>query len=503
MATHTKTKLEAVIGLEIHIQLKTASKMFSTAPHLIEGGQPNTAIDPVVLGHPGVLPTINEEAVKKALRLCLALNFNINRISRFDRKHYFYPDLPKGYQITQHYKPLAEDGYLTITLEGEEKRFNIERLHLEEDAAKNIHRDGETYVDYNRAGAPLAEIVTRPDFRTPAEAKKFLQELQLLARYVGASDADMEKGQLRCDANISLRPQGDNNLYAKTEVKNLNSFRSVERALNYEIRRQQEMWLKDHPPKEQATRGWDEKMGETIPQRSKEQANDYRYMPEPDLPALEWSQKSIDEIKQALPELPHQKRLRFKEEYELKYADAEVLTSDPLVADYFEQVMSEVRSWLLSSGQVEGDEDEIWKQGRKKLARLVFAWLATETFKHLKAEVKTIRDLSITPENFAEFVVLVYQSKVNSSAAQQIFEIMYKEGGDPSDIAEDNDLQQVSDEGQIEEIVKKVLQDNPEQVEQFKSGKEALLKYFIGMVMKESKGKGNPQVITDIIKRNI
>jgi len=469
-------KLETIIGLEIHVQLKTQSKMFCACANESLTAKPNTNVCPVCLGHPGTLPVINMEAVNQGVRLALGLNFSISRKSKFDRKNYFYPDLPKGYQITQFDKPIAKDGYLIIRVEGEDKRFKIERLHLEEDAAKNIHQDGSTLVDFNRGGAPLAEIVTNPDFRSPQEAKKFLQELQLIARYLNVSDADMEKGQMRCDANISLRKVGEPGYNPKTEIKNLNSFRSVERALEYEIKRQSELWQQGQTPNEQTTRGWDEKNQQTVLQRSKEASNDYRYFPEPDLPLLEFSQTDIDNINAYQPELPHAKRLRFKDEYDLKYADAEVLTASLPVANYFEEIMTEVRSWLLDSGEIEGTEEEIWAGGRKKLSRMVFSWLTTELFKHLNNDGVGIENVRITAENFAEFIVLLHQSKVNSSAAQKIFETMYKNGGDPSEIAEGENLMQLSDEGELIDMVRQVLVNEPEMVKQYQAGKTAFLR---------------------------
>ena len=498
-----KKKLEAVIGLEIHLQLKTKSKMFCSCQASDFGSPPNTSVCPICLGHPGTLPVVNRAAVEQGLKLALALNLAINRISKFDRKNYFYPDLPKGYQITQFNEPLAENGHLLLQIAGQDKRFNIERLHLEEDAGKNIHSGGSTLVDFNRAGIPLAEIVTKPDFRDTASVKRFLQELQLIARYLGASDADMEKGHLRCDANVSLRPVGDVKLYAKTEVKNMNSFRSVERALGYEIKRQTQLWQQGQPPAEQTTRGWNDSQGLTELQRSKEESNDYRYFPEPDLPPLSVTVEEINHLREQLPELPEAKRLRFSQEYQLKYNEAEVLVADLTVADYFEQVMSEVRDWLLSSGEVEGSEEEIWQAAGKKLSRLVFSWLTTELFKHLNANHSSIADVKITAENFAEFIVLIHQSKVNSSAAQTIFAKMFETGSDPTDIVDDLDLHQESDETKISVLVETVLAANQPMVEQYKNGKTGVLQYLVGQVMKESKGKANPQMIGELIKKQI
>jgi len=496
-------QLEAIIGLEIHLQLNTQSKMFCRCSNQAENDPPNTAVCPVCLGHPGTLPVVNKQAVMQGLRMALALNCAINRVSSFDRKNYFYPDLPKGYQITQYEKPLAENGFLVLSLEGEEKRFGILRLHLEEDAAKNMHQGKATLVDFNRGGDPLAEIVTKPDFRTASEAKRFLQELRLIARYLRVCDGDMEKGHLRCDANISLRPEGSKELFAKTEIKNLNSFRSVEKAINYEIERQGNLWQSGKEPKVSSTRGWDESKQQTVEQRTKEAEHDYRYFPEPDLPALEITEAEVAEVRAYLPELPQAKCRRFGQEYFLPYHDAEVLAADSAVANYYEQVISELRDWLLSAGLVEGSEEEMWQQAGKKLCRLVFGWITTEMFKYLNAEQKEFSPTIITPENFAEFVILVYQSKINSTTAQKIFSTMIASGKDPSDIVEDEKLGQDSDLDSLRHYVREVLVANPEMVAQYKAGKEPLLQFFVGQVMKLSKGRANPQVITDLIKSEI
>ncbi|OGY90629.1 MAG: glutaminyl-tRNA synthase (glutamine-hydrolyzing) subunit B [Candidatus Komeilibacteria bacterium RIFCSPLOWO2_01_FULL_52_15] len=496
--------LEAVIGLEIHVQLKTASKMFCACANVLGDAPPNTSVCPICLGHPGTLPVLNREAVQKGIALALAFGSGIASKMRFDRKNYFYPDLPKGYQISQFDRPLAKDGSLTLALEGVMRTFSLERLHLEEDAGKNFHRSDATLVDFNRAGVPLAEIVTKPDFRSPSEARAFLQELRLIARYVGASDADMEKGQLRCDANISLRPVGDETLYPKIEVKNLNSFRSVERALAYESKRQAELWHQGKPPAQQETRGWDEGKGETILQRTKEGSDDYRYFPEPDLPPIDISKKDIELIEKAIPELPQAKRARFILEYELKHSETDVLVADKDVADYFEAVVSELKAWLFDSGQVEeGTHDEIWKRSRRKITKLAVSWLTTELFKHLNAEGKAITESPVTPENMAEFIVLVYEGKVNSSAAQTILDVMYREGKDPSDIAEDRKLFQTSDASGLAEFIKQAITENPDQAEQYRVGKEPVLQFLVGKVMKLSGGRADPAVVAKLLKKEL
>ncbi len=493
---------EPIIGLEIHLQLKTKSKMFCSCANGDQGNgiDPNTNVCPVCLGHPGTLPVINKAAVEQGMRLALALNAYINRKSKFDRKNYFYPDLPKGYQITQYDEPLATDGHIILHVEGKEHRFGIERLHLEEDAGKNIHQGQKTLVNFNRAGVPLVEMVTNPDFRSPAEAKKFLQEIRLIARYLGVSEADMEKGQMRCDANISLRPVGDIKFYPKTEVKNMNSFRSVEKALAYEIDRQSRLWEDSKQPQESTTRGWNDDEEITILQRSKEESNDYRYFPEPDLPLVEITQAEVDMVRDSLPELPHAKRIRFQSEYFLTYADAEVLSADKEVAAYFENTVSELKSWLESSGEVEGSTEEMWQKSGKKLSRLAFSWITTELFKHLNTSGDSVENVKITSEDLAEFIIMVYQGKINSSAAQQIFAEMMRSGEDPHAIAERLDLHQDNDEGSLELLVQQIISEQPEMVAQYRAGKETLLQFFIGLGMKGSKGKANPAMLGKLFR---
>ncbi len=495
-------QLETIIGLEIHLQLKTKSKMFCSCSNKGEEEPPNTTVCPICLGHPGTLPAANKQAVEYGVMLALALDCKINRYSSWARKNYFYPDLAKGYQITQYDEPLAVDGHLTIDLKDKQQRFGITRLHLEEDAAKNFHTPERTLVDFNRAGTPLAEIVTEPDFRSPLEAKTFLQELRLLARYLDISDADMEKGHLRCDANISLRPVGESKFYPKTEIKNLNSFRSVERALEYEVKRQSDLWQKGLPINQQSTRGWNEQELKTVEQRDKEELADYRYFPEPDLPPLLFTEKRIKEIQANLPELPREKKQRLVKEYGLTHQDAKIIVEDKEVADYFEKVMMEMRVWSETLAE-EGTSEEIWEKNKEKLTKLVSGWLLSELFKLMNESGKSILDVKITPENFAEFITLVYQRKVNSSAAQILLREMFETGGDPSQITSEHDLGQVSDENQLESVVEKIIKNNPEQVEQYKKGKTALIKYFIGLGMKKTKGKADPEKLSELFRRKL
>jgi aspartyl-tRNA(Asn)/glutamyl-tRNA(Gln) amidotransferase subunit B len=496
-------ELETIIGLEIHLQLKTKSKMFCSCSNNGENEAPNTTVCPICLGHPGTLPTVNEGAINLGVKLALALNCTVNQTSVWARKNYFYPDLPKGYQISQFDQPIASDGFVIVEAGGKKTRIGLERLHLEEDSAKNSHEAEEVLVDFNRAGTPLAEIVTKPEFTSPLQAGAFLRELRLLARYLKVSDADMEKGHLRCDANISLRPKGETKLYPKTEIKNLNSFRSVERALEYEISRQTELWLSGSPAEKESTRGWDEKGLKTVLQRVKEDAADYRYFPEPDLPPLVLTNDEIEKIKNSLPELPAVKRERLEEEYDLDSVSAKIIVEDEHLADYFENVMSEARAWLESLGEFDATNEEIWQAGKKKLSKLVTGWLLGELFKLMNETNSKITDIKINPENFAEFIALVYQKKINSSTAQTILAKMFAGGSSPTAIMEEEDLGQVDDDDLLNNVVTKIIADNPNQTTEYKAGKETLLKFFIGLAMKETKGKADPEKLTEIIKRKL
>ncbi len=499
-------KYETVIGLEIHLQLKTESKMFCHCSNDAENQAPNSLVCPICLGHPGTLPTVNKEAVKQALMMSLALNLKINKKSKFDRKNYFYPDLPKGYQISQFDEPLAQNGHLVIESSGQTWSIGIERLHLEEDAAKNIHRNGKTLVDFNRGGTPLAEIVTQPDFKSPAEAKEFLIQMRLIARYLGVSDADMEKGNMRCDANVSLRPAGDHDFYPKTEIKNLNSFKAVERALEFEEKRQAQLWDEGKAPTITETRGWDEGKGETVLQRSKEGFADYRYFPEPDLPPLIVSEKLLTLVNSAMPELPLAKKDRFVQEYGLESKDAWVLVYQRKWANYFEGVMSDLRAWLFKVDGISPDTDqatELWEKNKAKLSKTAFAWLTSELFGLIGNDFK-IEDLKISAENMAELIKLVYQKKINSSAGQQILKEMFSGADDdPSRIAERMDLAQIDDDSTLEDIAVQVIMSNPKQVEEYKAGKEPIIKFLVGQFMKESKGKANPQKAEEILKKKL
>ncbi len=493
-------ELEVIIGLEIHVQLKTKSKMFCSCANVNDGAMANSAVCPICLGHPGTLPAVNEQAIKLGMSLASAINCQINQTSIWARKHYFYPDLPKGYQISQYLEPLAEHGQVDVFVDDDYKKIGITRLHLEEDAAKVFRVDGATLVDFNRGGTPLAEIVTEPDFRSPAQAKAFLQELRLIARYLDVSDADMEKGQLRCDANISLRPLGDEKLYPKTEIKNINSFKSVERALKYEITRQTDLWQKGTPEAIQSTRGWDENAGVTILQRTKEQASDYRYYPDPDLTPLIVSEEEINATIRYLPELPSVKRKRFIEEYLLSRVDASILVEDKRLADFFEKVISEAREdWLDFVSNQEGD----WENSKGKLTKLAFGWIQSELFKLMNESGQKISDIKILPDMFARFLASLYKRQVNSTTGQILLRKMFETGKEPLDILETENLSQVTDSNELAMVVDKIIISSPTQVEDYKNGKVVILKYLIGLAMKETKGKADPVLLESLFKAKL
>ncbi len=496
---------ESIIGLEIHVQLKTKSKLFCSCDNESGEAPPNKNICPICMGHPGTLPVLNRQALEYALLAALALNCKIPEKAKFDRKNYFYPDLPKGYQISMFDEPICIQGTVPLNLPANKENIRtsatirITRIHMEEDAAKNIHAEGKTYVDFNRAGTPLIEIVTEPDFRSPQEAKTFLQELRRIIRYLEISDADMEKGHMRCDANISLRPQGSTELAAKTELKNINSFRAVERALTYEIGRQTKLWDEGAPPKGATTRGWDDLKGATFEQRGKEGSADYRYFPEPDLPPLLLTEIA-KKMRAQLPELPRVRRLRFQDEYGFNPGEALLLTEEKYTADYVEKVMMELREW---SHEVEGEgtEDEKWEEHKPKLIKLFAGWFTTKLTGLLEKHAIDIRKIKITPENFAEFLIMLQTSRINSAAGLQVLEEMLLSGGDPSQIVAEKKLEQVSNEDEIVAVVKEVIAANPQPVADFKAGKQNVLQFLTGQVMKASRGKANPDLAQKLLKK--
>ena len=524
-------KYQPVIGLEIHAQLKTKTKMFcgclneSEAPTLRSGSrtpqhdiggvgkkQPNLNICPVCMGHPGVLPIINKQAIKDVIKTGLTLDCQIAEKTWFERKNYFYPDLPKGYQISQREKPLCKNGKLKI----KNQAIKIREIHLEEDTGRLLHsakdlpagRQGSSLVDFNRAGIPLMELVTEPDIFSAVQAREFCEELRLILRYLGVSNADMEKGEMRCEANISLSQKStclparqevkSQKLGTKVEIKNLNSFKAVERAINYEIKRQKELLENDEKILHE-TRGWNENKQKTFSQRTKEVAEDYRYFIEPDLPPLKISKDKIKKIKAEIPELPANRRKRFKQEYKISEGDIEILTSYKTLGDYFEKAISELKSWEKTVRKKKLPATHLYK-----LIKLTANYLITELKKLLRDfEEKDIENLKITPENFAEFIILVNQDKISSSAAQIVLKEMFKTGIDPSHVIEEKDLTQVSDELKLEKIIEKIIKNNPKPTKDYKKGKTGVIQFLIGQVMQASKGKANPQVVSKLLAKKL
>lgn len=482
-----------VIGMEVHAELKTKSKMFCGCAN----GQglekePNVHICPVCTGQPGTLPVPNRTAIEYVQKAGLALGCSIRLESKFDRKNYFYPDLPKGYQISQFDRPLCEKGAMKI----ESKTFRVTRIHLEEDTGKLAHASGsETLVDLNRAGVPLMELVTEPDFESGKEARAFCQRLRQILRYLDISDADMEKGQMRCEVNISLHKKGDDRLSGtKVEIKNLNSFRSVEKAAEYEAVRQTEI-LESGKRVAQETRGWDDAAGRTISQRAKESAHDYRYFPEPDIPALVFSEEYVEQLRRSLPELPDMKEARFIREYGLPKADATALVSERDIADYFEHVASELLE-KKASGEAKADA--------KKLLKLSANYFLTEIKKFLADHGNDMRSVPVAPENYAEFIGLVADGAVNSSAAQTVLAEMLKGGdSDPSHIIDRLGLSQMNDTGMLEKVVDGVIAAHAKSVEDYRAGKEKALQYLVGQVMAASKGTANPAIVREILLKKL
>ena len=520
------------IGLEIHAELKTKTKMFCDSLNDPDEKHPNMNVCPICMGHPGTLPVINQEAVKKVIMAGLALNCKIADESFFERKNYFYPDLPKGYQISQYQKPLCEGGYLDIPSKDQSlktkigssdgndgfspsspdfkhtrhtKRIRIERIHLEEDAGRLLHDSLSTgsgrsasLVDYNRAGVPLMELVTRPDLETAQDVKNFAEELQLILRYLGISDANMEKGQMRVEVNISVSK--DEKLGIKVEVKNLNSIKVAMQAVEYETKRQIEA-IENGERIIQETRGWDDIKRKTVSQRIKEGAHDYRYFPEPDLPPLSKLSSLASELLHQLPELPQQRRERFAKEYELPDYAINIFTVNKQLGDYFEKVISELRSWdRLSHIQKPAQEHEL------RLIKLSANYLITELQKLLYERgfgTEEINNIKITPENFAEFIVRLHTGEVSSSGAQLLLKEMFETGAEPKSVIKDRDLGQVSDLEELTVGVKKVLTQNTKAVEDFKKGKIESLKFLVGQVMRETKGKANPVIVEEILKKEM
>jgi len=477
---------ETIIGLEVHAQLLTRSKMFCRCSTDYTDAPPNTHVCPVCLGMPGVLPTINQQAVEYTIMTALALNCAISDYTKFDRKNYPYPDLMKGYQISQYDAPFGHEGWLTIEVNGQKKKVGITRVHLEEDVAKLIHRtspDRESYslVDVNRAGVPLMEIVGEPDLRSPEEARQYLIKLRSILQYLGVSTGNMEEGSFRCDANISIRPENSPEPMAKVEVKNMNSFKAVYLALEYEAKRQRGL-AAEGKKLVQETRGWVEEKGKTVSQRSKEYAHDYRYFPEPDLPPLVLNRDRVEEIRTKLPELPEARRDRFVSEYKLPLYDANLLTSSKAMADYFEACL---------------------RVGGPQKGKMVSNWLLGEFSRLLNATNTEISDSRVSPEQLCQLLDLVQKGSISGTSAKMVFEEMFRTGKEATDIITQRGLSQISDTEEVREVVSQVLAANAQAVADYKKGKTEALKFLVGQVMKVTRGRANPKLVNEELKKKL
>ncbi|WGG46005.1 Asp-tRNA(Asn)/Glu-tRNA(Gln) amidotransferase subunit GatB [Rossellomorea sp. DA94] len=470
---------EPVIGLEVHVELKTDSKMFSPAPNHF-GAEPNTNTNVIDLGYPGVLPVVNKRAIEFGMKAAIALNCEIATDTKFDRKNYFYPDNPKAYQISQFDKPIGENGWIEIEVNGEKKRIGITRLHLEEDAGKLTHSgDGYSLVDYNRQGTPLIEIVSEPDIRTPEEAYAYLEKLKSIIQYTGVSDCKMEEGSLRCDANISLRPIGQEKFGTKAELKNLNSFNFVKKGLEYEIVRQEKVLLSGGLIQQETLR-FDESTGKTILMRVKEGSDDYRYFPEPDLLHLHIDQEWMDRIRAEIPELPDERKKRYVEEMGLPAYDAMVLTLTKEMSDFFQDT-------------VEAGAD----------AKLASNWLMGEVSAYLNAQQKELEDVKLTPQGLAGMIELIEKGTISSKIAKKVFKELVENGGDPEQIVKDKRLVQISDEGALLKIVTETLDANPQSIEDYKNGKDRAIGFLVGQIMKATKGQANPPLVNKLLLQEI
>ena len=472
-----------VIGLEVHTELKTASKIFCGCTTEF-GGEQNTHVCPVCLGLPGVLPVLNEKVLEFAIRTGLALNCTISPYSKFDRKNYYYPDLPKNFQTSQYDLPICENGYLEIEVGGETKRIGITRVHMEEDAGKLVHagtisNSEYALVDYNRTGVPLLEIVSEPDIRTPEEAKAYLEKIKSILSYIDVSDCKMEEGSLRCDANISLRPIGQEQFGTKAEIKNVNSFKAVQRALEYEVERQTEV-LEEGGRIIQETRTWDDSRGVTLSMRNKEQAQDYRYFPEPDLVPIVVDASWVESIRQALPELPEARKQRIMKDHGLSAYDAEVITAARPMADYYDA--------LVAAGAE---------------AKAAANWLMGEVSKHLNACSLDIRSCPVPPASLAEMIALIDKGTISGKIAKTVFESMWNEGKTATVIIKEQGLVQMSDEGELGGIVEAVIAAHPQSVADFKAGKEKAIGFLVGQIMRQTKGRANPELVNRILKEKL
>ncbi|MCX5835978.1 MAG: Asp-tRNA(Asn)/Glu-tRNA(Gln) amidotransferase subunit GatB [Deltaproteobacteria bacterium] len=469
---------EPVIGLEVHAQLLTDSKIFCSCSTQF-GAEPNSHTCPVCIGMPGVLPVLNRKVVEYTMKMALATHCRINGACNFARKNYFYPDLPKGYQISQYAEPLSEHGYVDIEINGGKKRVGITRIHMEEDAGKLLHDEHNplSYVDLNRTGVPLIEIVSEPDMRSAEEAAAYLRRLHEILVYLEICDGNMEEGSFRCDANVSLRPRGETAFGTRAELKNMNSFRNVQRALEYEIKRQQYI-LEGGQVVVQETRLWDDAQGVTHSMRGKEEAHDYRYFPDPDLVPIMIGDTWIEEVGKSLPELPLEKRERFIREYEIPPYDAGVLTSSRALADYFEEVAR--------------------LSGKPKIAG---NWIMGDVLRFLNEDKRNIKNCPILPGSLAEMILLIEEGAISGKMAKDVIEDMYKTGKGPKQIIEEKGLVQITDEEALKKAISEVIAANPGQLEQYRGGKEKLFGYFVGQVMKATKGKANPALVNELLKK--
>jgi len=473
---------EPIIGMEVHIELSTDSKMFCGCSPDIFGAPPNTCVCPVCLGMPGTLPVINEKAVRYTVMTGLALNCDIQHHNVFARKNYFYPDLPKGYQISQYELPLCLDGFLEVTVEQQIRRVRVRRVHLEEDTGKLTHTGTASLVDVNRAGVPLMEIVSEADLRSADEAYAYVSRLRQIVRYLGVSSGDMEKGAMRCEVNLSMRPTGTEEFGTKVEIKNLNSFRAVRNAITYEVERQTHL-LEAGERVYQVTMGWDETAGVTREQRSKEEAHDYRYFPEPDLPPLELDEAFITAAKQALPELPDAKRDRFTTDFRLSTYDADLLVDDRLVASYFEQAVTAATD--------------------RVTPKMISNWMTGELFRLMNETGTSISDVRVKPVHLASLISHIVNNTINQTAAKKVFSTMWDTGRPPEEVIDELGLRQISDPDQLATVVDQVIDGNPEAVQQVMAGKEATMGFLIGQVMRETRGKANPQLVRQLLLERI
>lgn len=476
----TKNRWEPVIGLEVHVQLSTESKAFSPSA-VAFGAEPNSLTDPTVLGLPGALPVFNERALEHAIALGVATGSRIRRRSRFARKHYFYPDLPKGYQISQFDEPICEAGAIEFLFEGDIRSVRLTRIHLEEDAGKSIHHSrAVSWVDLNRAGVPLCEVVSEPDIRSPEEAAEYMRALRQLVRYLGISDGDMEKGQLRCDANVSVRPAGQEALGTRAELKNINSFRFVQHAIEHEIARQIRL-LESGGQVVQETRLWDADAGVSRAMRSKEEANDYRYLPDPDLPEVIVSEQHLNDIRARVPELPMTRCRRYLRDYGLSEDDARTLLGERTMAEFFDAAVA--------------------ASGPARRAKLIANWMQSELLRALNRDGRSVTECPIKPEHLAELVGLIADDTISGKIAKEVFADMYASGEAPSAVVERKGLRQITDVSALEAVAREIIAENGKQAEAYRAGKHKLMGFFVGQVMRATRGKANPKLVNEVLKR--